>query len=84
MGSCEHGNEPSGSIKCWEVLEWLSDWRLLKKDSAPWNYLVVNNPAYMYTDLPCVLHDLPIRCLLQYSSEPCVFPSKVKLSLCIT
>jgi hypothetical protein len=30
-GSCEHGNEPSGSIKCWEVLEWLRDWRLLKK-----------------------------------------------------
>jgi hypothetical protein len=20
-GSCEHGNEPLGSIKCWEVLE---------------------------------------------------------------
>jgi hypothetical protein len=20
-GSCEHDNEPSGSIKCWEVLE---------------------------------------------------------------
>jgi hypothetical protein len=20
-GSCEHGNEPSGSIKCWNVLE---------------------------------------------------------------
>jgi hypothetical protein len=20
-GSCEHGNESSGSIKCWEVLE---------------------------------------------------------------
>jgi hypothetical protein len=20
-GSCEHGNEPSDSIKCWEVLE---------------------------------------------------------------
>jgi hypothetical protein len=20
-GSCEHGNEPSSSIKCWEVLE---------------------------------------------------------------
>jgi hypothetical protein len=20
-GSCEHGNEPSGSIRCWEVLE---------------------------------------------------------------
>jgi hypothetical protein len=24
-----------GSIKCWEVLEWLQNWRLLKKDSAP-------------------------------------------------
>jgi hypothetical protein len=20
-GSCEHGNEPSGFIKCWEVIE---------------------------------------------------------------
>jgi hypothetical protein len=20
-GSCEHGNEPSGSIKCWEIFE---------------------------------------------------------------
>jgi hypothetical protein len=20
-GSCEHGNKPMGSIKCWEVLE---------------------------------------------------------------
>jgi hypothetical protein len=36
VGSCEHGNEPSGSIKCWEVLQWLHNWRLLKKGSAPW------------------------------------------------
>jgi hypothetical protein len=21
-GSCEHGNESSGSMKCWEFLEW--------------------------------------------------------------
>jgi hypothetical protein len=34
-GSCEHGNEPSGFIKCWEVLEWLHNWQLLKKGSAP-------------------------------------------------
>jgi hypothetical protein len=26
-----HGNELSGSIKCWEVLEQLHNWRLLKK-----------------------------------------------------
>jgi hypothetical protein len=34
-GSCEHGNEPSGSIKHWEVLEWLHNWRVLKKGSVP-------------------------------------------------
>jgi hypothetical protein len=34
-GSCEHGIELSGSIKCCEVLEWQHNWRLLKKDSAP-------------------------------------------------
>jgi hypothetical protein len=34
-GSCEHGNEPSGSIKCWEVLEWLHSWQLLEKDPVP-------------------------------------------------
>jgi hypothetical protein len=33
-GSYEHGNEPSGSLKCWEVLEWLHNWQLLKKGSA--------------------------------------------------
>jgi hypothetical protein len=34
-GSCEHGDEPSGAIKCSEVLELLHNWRLLKKGSAP-------------------------------------------------
>jgi hypothetical protein len=42
VGSCEHGNEPSGSAKCWEILELLSDWWLLKKHLAPW-CLLVNN-----------------------------------------
>jgi hypothetical protein len=31
-GSCGHGNELSGSVKCWEILE-----ELLKKGSAPWS-----------------------------------------------
>jgi hypothetical protein len=34
-GSCEHCIELSGSIECWEVLEWLHIWQLLKKGSAP-------------------------------------------------
>jgi hypothetical protein len=33
-GSCERGNEPSGSIKRWEVLKWLHNWQLHKKGSA--------------------------------------------------
>jgi hypothetical protein len=34
-GSCECGDETSGSIKCWEILEWQHNWRLLKKGSTP-------------------------------------------------
>jgi hypothetical protein len=34
-GSCEHGIQPSGSIKLWEVLEGLHNWRLLKKGAVP-------------------------------------------------
>jgi hypothetical protein len=25
-GTCEHGIEPSVSVKCWEILEWLHNW----------------------------------------------------------
>jgi hypothetical protein len=32
--SCEHGNELSNSIKCWEILAYLSDWQLLKTGPA--------------------------------------------------
>jgi hypothetical protein len=32
--SCEHGDELSGSLKCWEVLEWPHNWQLLRKGSA--------------------------------------------------
>jgi len=34
-GSCEHGNETSGPIKGWKFLNHLSDYKLLKEDSAP-------------------------------------------------
>jgi hypothetical protein len=34
-GSCEHGNEPSGSVKGEEFLDELRNCWLLKKDSAP-------------------------------------------------
>jgi predicted deacylase len=36
-GSCEHGDELPGSIKFWEIIEELSDWRFLKKGSATWS-----------------------------------------------
>jgi hypothetical protein len=29
-----------GSIICWAIFEWLSDWWLLNKDSAAWSLLV--------------------------------------------
>jgi hypothetical protein len=39
VGSCEHRNEPSHSIAGERFLEQLSEYQLLKKDSAPWNEL---------------------------------------------
>jgi hypothetical protein len=38
-GSCEHGNEHSGSVNCSEFPEWPNDCWLLNTDSAPWSYL---------------------------------------------
>jgi hypothetical protein len=34
-GSCEHGYEALGSIKCWEFDGWLRSFRHFKKDSHP-------------------------------------------------
>jgi hypothetical protein len=36
-GSCEHGNEPSGSIKVGEFLDYLSNYQLLNRDCALWS-----------------------------------------------
>jgi hypothetical protein len=33
-GFCEHGNEPSGYIKGWELLDQLSDCEVLKEEPA--------------------------------------------------
>jgi hypothetical protein len=35
VGSCEHGNELLGFIKGGKFLDYMSDYQLLKKDSAP-------------------------------------------------
>jgi hypothetical protein len=42
-GSCEHGNEPSGSIKCWEVLEWFHKRRSLEQVLDPCTELRFTN-----------------------------------------
>jgi hypothetical protein len=37
VGACENGNEPSGFMKGGELFDQISDYQVLKKDSAPWN-----------------------------------------------
>jgi hypothetical protein len=37
VGSCDHGNEPSGYIKYWEYLMPLRNYSILKKESLPWS-----------------------------------------------
>jgi hypothetical protein len=37
VGSYKHDSERFGSIKCWEILEQLSEWWYFMKDSAPYS-----------------------------------------------
>jgi len=37
VGTCECGNETSGSVKFGEFLDWLRTGWVLKKNSAPWS-----------------------------------------------
>jgi len=37
--SCEHGIDPSGSIKSGKVFDQMSDCQLLKEDSTLWSQL---------------------------------------------
>jgi len=41
--TCNCGNEPSGSIKFGEFLDWLRTSHLLQKDYAPWNVSKLNS-----------------------------------------
>jgi hypothetical protein len=45
-----NGDEPYSSIKCWAFLDWLSNYWLLKKDSAPYT-LIVSAGFYMSSQL---------------------------------
>lgn len=38
---CEQGSTVSGSVKCCEILEYRSDWVLLKNDSTPCRNLMI-------------------------------------------
>jgi hypothetical protein len=42
-GSCEHGNDSSCSIKGWGNFYQLRDYQLLRKNSAPWDSLVIGS-----------------------------------------
>jgi len=45
-GSCEHGNELSGSATCWEFLDWLRICQFVKKGSAAWINLLCSIILY--------------------------------------
>jgi hypothetical protein len=47
--SSEHGTKPSGSIKCWEVIEQLHNWQFFKKCSAPWVSISTGRPLRCIT-----------------------------------
>jgi hypothetical protein len=47
-GSCEHGDEPSGFIKCGEFLDWLSELLASQKGLCSME-LVSYSPSYYYS-----------------------------------
>jgi hypothetical protein len=64
-GFCEHGNEPSGSITFWEVLEWLHNWQLLKKGSAP-----LSKHVTILSGVRLIVNLLVLRPLLACCTSP--------------
>ena len=85
-GTCERGNEPSGSTKCGEFLDQLTTGQLLRKDSAPWIYIcklasLVRRYAKNIKDSNISLP--PHRQCLWNSSEPeCLSLGVVSLGHC--
>jgi hypothetical protein len=49
-GSCGQGNVPPGSIKCWEILEWLHNWWLSSMELVHFNTCTVNRSFASATD----------------------------------
>jgi len=40
-GCCEHGSRPLSFVKCGEFRNYLSDYKFLKKGTAPWSSLLI-------------------------------------------
>jgi hypothetical protein len=61
-GYCGHGDERSGFIKYWEVLEWLHNWQILKKGSAPYVSIPLRRMNHILNCvLVCFKHPFSLR-----------------------
>ena len=49
--TCECGDEPSGSMKCGEFLDYMRTCQLLKKDSAAWSNICLAGGGVDWIDL---------------------------------
>jgi hypothetical protein len=72
-GSCEHGNETSGYIKEGKSVDWLINYKLLKRDSAAWSYCILSLLLvgfHLLASYYCVLLQSNSTCL---EANPSVF-----------
>jgi hypothetical protein len=53
-GLCEHGHEPSSSIKCWEFLDCLRDPKFLKKDSFSMQLVILVHSLFFQNLRVCI------------------------------
>lgn len=46
--SCGHSDEFLCSIKCWELLDQVHNWQLLKVSLAPWSQLICLKTTFLF------------------------------------
>jgi hypothetical protein len=82
--SCEFGNEPLGSVKCWETIEWLHNWWPLVLSSIElvritsyFQYVVLNSKMAVNDEFGRVERKIVVACLWHLGQGSNLVPPSV-------
>jgi hypothetical protein len=88
-GPCEHGNEPSGSIKCWELLNGYATGGFSRRTqlhgvSLVSCFVVILNSTYNRYDYPREMAWFSLGCILYQPSHKRIIKSCIYLLFFLT